>query len=64
MPVDMPTVTLYNWVRSKWVKARQLVDEPRTPWVIRADAREIKRLRALRAAPKSRWATVPPVVMT
>jgi DNA invertase Pin-like site-specific DNA recombinase len=52
----MPVITLYSWVRRAWVQARQLTTgtTPRA-WVIRADAQELARLRALRAAPKLGW---------
>lgn len=52
--LSMPTVTLYSWLGRGWVQGRQL-DEPRHPWVIRADAQEIAKLLALRAAPKLGW---------
>lgn len=52
--LSMPTITLYSWLGRGWVHGRQL-DEPRRPWVIRADAQEIAKLLALRAAPKLGW---------
>jgi hypothetical protein len=59
--LDIPTVTLYNWLRRGWVGGRQLLEQPRKPWVIRADTRELMRLRALRAAPKNGWRAISPV---
>jgi len=52
--LSMPTITLYAWLRRGWVKGRQL-DVSNRPWVIRADARQLARLRAFRAAPKNGW---------
>ena len=52
--LSMPTITLYSWLGRGWVRGRQL-DEPRRPWVIRADAQDIAKLQALRAAPKLGW---------
>jgi hypothetical protein len=43
----MPDVTLYNWVRRGWLKARQ-IDGPQGRWVVVADGNERKRLKALR----------------
>ena len=52
--LSMPVITLHSWIRRSWVKAHQL-DIIRRPWVIRADAQELARLMALRAAPKLGW---------
>lgn len=52
----MPVITLYSWVRRGWVEARQVTTGNAThSWAIRADAQELARLRALRAAPKLGW---------
>jgi DNA invertase Pin-like site-specific DNA recombinase len=53
--LQMPPISLYVWLRRGWVSGRQLEDEPHRPWVIRADAQELSRLRALRLAPKCGW---------
>jgi DNA invertase Pin-like site-specific DNA recombinase len=52
--LSMPTITLYSWLRRGWIRGRQL-DIPRRPWAIHADAQEIAKLHALRAAPKLGW---------
>jgi DNA invertase Pin-like site-specific DNA recombinase len=52
--LKMPTISLYAWLRRGWVHGHQL-DEPARSWVIRADAKELARLRALRLAPKRGW---------
>ena len=52
--LNMPTISLYAWLRRGWVKGRRL-EEPTKPWVIHADAQELARLRALRLAPKRGW---------
>jgi DNA invertase Pin-like site-specific DNA recombinase len=53
--LDMPTITLYSWLRRGWVQGRQSEKLPSAPWAIRADAQELARLRALRHAPKLGW---------
>lgn len=68
--LDMPIVTLYNWVRRGWVKARQQPDSP-YHWMIWADPAELERLRTHRQSPpgeiqRQRWQgkvpaiTIPP----
>jgi len=52
--LSMPTISLYAWLRRGWVQGRRL-DEPTRPWALFADAQELARLRALRAAPKRGW---------
>jgi DNA invertase Pin-like site-specific DNA recombinase len=57
--LDMPTMTLYDWVRRGWVKARQQPDWPKH-WIIWADETEIERLKAHRQQPfgeilRQRW---------
>lgn len=47
--LDMPAITLYGWLQRGWVRACR-ADAPGRPWIILADARELARLRALRAA--------------
>jgi hypothetical protein len=67
----MPTVTLYNWVRRGWVKARQQSEFPKQ-WIIWADEVELERLKTHRQQPtgailRQRWQgevpviTIPPV---
>lgn len=46
----MPHPTLYAWLRKGYLTARH--DQGTGQWVIRADAREVQRLRALRQAPR------------
>ena len=50
--LEMPTPTLYNWVKRGWVKARQQPDPPKH-WIIWADGAELERLRAHRQRPVS-----------
>jgi len=68
--LDMPIVTLYNWVRRGWVKARQQPQPPRH-WIIWANASEFERLKTHRQSPpgqiqRQRWQgevpaiTIPP----
>jgi len=53
--LDMPTMTLYTWLQKGRITARKvLVAGKRGVWVIRADATELKRLRALRVAGPTR----------
>lgn len=70
--LEMPEVTLYNWVKRGWVNARQ-VPEPPKHWVVWADRAELERLRAHRQRPagevlRLRWQgevldiTVPPEI--
>jgi hypothetical protein len=46
----MPHPTLYAWLRKGQLQARH--DQSSGQWLIRADARELQRLRALRQAPR------------
>lgn len=48
--LEMPEVTLYNWVQRGWVNARQLPEPPKH-WVVWADESELERLRAHRKRP-------------
>jgi DNA invertase Pin-like site-specific DNA recombinase len=48
--LGMPRVTLHDWTRRGWVKARQQ-PEPQRRWIVWADEEELKRLRGLRALP-------------
>lgn len=57
--LEMPSVTLSNWVRRGWVKARQKTTPPKH-WIIWADEAELERLRTHRQRPvgaiqKQRW---------
>ena len=53
--LDMPAVTLFSWIARNWVQARKVLHAGRPLWLIRADAKELQRLRAQRNAPR-RWA--------
>ncbi len=46
----MPKVTLYNWIRRGWVRARQEQGRHRR-WVVWANEGEVQRLRRLRSLP-------------
>lgn len=48
--LEMPSVTLDNWVRRGWVKARQQTEPPHR-WIIWADQTELTRLRTHRQKP-------------
>lgn len=48
--LEMPMVTLYNWVRRGWVRARQQPHAPRH-WIIWADDSELERLKLHRQRP-------------
>ncbi len=57
--LEMPSVTLYNWVQRGWVKARQQ-EQPPHRWIIWADEMELERLRTHRQRPtgeilQQRW---------
>ena len=52
--LDMPAITLYSWLRKRWVKASKRKG-PHEPWVIRANQQEVERLRELKNAPHHRW---------
>ena len=57
--LKMPEMTLYNWVRRGWVKARRQTDSPHY-WIIWADETELERLRSHRQRPagevlRQRW---------
>jgi DNA invertase Pin-like site-specific DNA recombinase len=57
--LDMPTMTLYNWVQRGWVKARQQAEPPKH-WIIWADEAELERLKTHRQCPngeilRQRW---------
>ena len=60
--LEMPVETLYGWVRRGRVTARQDTSVAPPRWLIRADAVELARLRALRHAPQpwQRPAAAPP----
>lgn len=64
--LQMPTVTLYNWVRRGWVKARQQSEFPKQ-WIIWADEVELERLKTHRQQPtgailRQRWQGEVPVI--
>ena len=48
--LKMPKVTLYNWIRRGWVRARQERGRHRR-WVVWANEGEVERLRWLRSLP-------------
>lgn len=49
--LGMPTITLYTWIERGWVKARKILSSKKDgEWLVRADAKEVKALRARRAA--------------
>ena len=50
LELGMPKVTLHDWVKRGWVKARQ-EQELQGRWIVWADEEELKRLRNLRALP-------------
>ena len=70
LALEMPEVTLYNWVRRGWVRARQQ-SQPPHHWIIWSDASEYERLKTYRQYPpgqiqRQRWQgevpaiTIPP----
>lgn len=66
--IGMPSITLYNWVKRGWVKARQQEKPPRN-WIIWADAAELERLRQRRLLPlghttRQKWLNQMPSVST
>jgi DNA invertase Pin-like site-specific DNA recombinase len=62
--LDMPHVTLYDWVRRGWVTGRREATPPRR-WILWADAAEVARLRqrhrrSLSEEGRQRWLAPPP----
>lgn len=53
--LDMPSVTLFSWLRKGWLQARQVPRAGLQQWLIWADDTELERLRARRQAPRH-WA--------
>lgn len=54
--LNMPSITLYTWLRKGWAKGRKVPSEnPFGQWLLWADDEELARLRALRTAPHTRW---------
>ncbi len=51
--LDMPRVTLYDWIKKGTLTARRTSYHHRTLWLIWADEKELARLRARRAHPYS-----------
>jgi len=51
--LDMPRVTLYGWIKKGLVKARRVLYQKRSMWLIWADETELNRLHALRAHSRS-----------
>ena len=50
--LEMPEITLYRWLRRGKLNARQEAQSSRSIWLIQANKTELKRLRALRSAPR------------
>jgi DNA invertase Pin-like site-specific DNA recombinase len=64
----MPEITLYDWIRRGWVRARRQ-EQPSPRWVIWADATELERLRERRqrplgAAARQHWLAAHPLLPT
>lgn len=58
--LGMCAITLHSWVRKGWVKGRKVASaNPNGVWLLWAAPAEIERLRALRTAPRTRWARTP-----
>jgi hypothetical protein len=62
--VDMPHVTLYDWIRRGWVTGRREATPPRR-WILWADDAEVERLRqrhrrSLSEEGRQRWLAHPP----
>nr|WP_300989111.1 recombinase zinc beta ribbon domain-containing protein [Thiocapsa sp.] len=55
LELEMPSVTLFSWLRRGVLQARRVERGGQRQWLIRADAAEVERLRALRSVPR-RWA--------
>lgn len=53
--LEMPSVTLFSWLRKGWLQARQVPRAGLQQWLIWADDAELERLRARRQAPRH-WA--------
>lgn len=51
--LNMPEVTLYSWLRKGVLDARRDETDPRSVWLVRADADELERLRARRKRPQT-----------
>ncbi|MFG2943569.1 recombinase family protein [Streptomyces sp. NPDC048282] len=56
--IGMPRVTLFGWIKHRWVTAHQL-DDRRRSWVIHADPAEVERLRRLHQLPRGHGARQP-----
>ena len=52
LKLDMPSVTLFSWIRRGWVQARKVEQAGGSRWLLWADGAEIERLRARRASPR------------
>jgi hypothetical protein len=50
--LNLPSPTLFSWMRRGWVEARQLA-RPAGRWILWADPEELTRLRRLRTAPRT-----------
>lgn len=49
--IPMPPVTLFHWIRRRWVKAR-MQESPQRRWVVWADEAELERLRERHERPR------------
>jgi DNA invertase Pin-like site-specific DNA recombinase len=58
LELGMPSITLFTWLRRGWVEGRKLPGGRLGRWVLWADARELDRLRRLRACPRG-WSDEP-----
>ena len=55
--LGMSRMTLHSWITKGWVRARKVpASTPNGAWAVWADRKERERLRALRVAPRTRWA--------
>jgi DNA invertase Pin-like site-specific DNA recombinase len=55
--LGMSRMTLHSWITKGWVRARKVPSStPNGAWAVWADKKERERLRALRVAPRTRWA--------
>jgi hypothetical protein len=54
LELNMPSVTLFSWIRKGWVRARPVEHRGRKLWLVWADGAECERLRARRQGPR-RW---------
>jgi hypothetical protein len=58
LELEMPSITLFTWLRRGWVQGRKLPGGRLGRWVLWADDPELDRLRRLRACPRG-WSDEP-----